>query len=79
MAGLAMTSERERIALAEEATSLPIHVQMCAIRHAQLLSEISQLRRLVAGIFLASVTAAGGSLAPYAPQLWGVLRAVAGQ
>jgi hypothetical protein len=74
--GAAMT---DRIAIAEEANSLPIHVQMCALRHQQLLAEISHLRRLVGAIFLASLTAAGGSLAPFAPQLLGVLRAVAGQ
>jgi hypothetical protein len=72
-------TDRDRIAIAEEATSLPIHVQMCALRHQQLLGEISQLRRLVGAIFVASLTAAGGSLAPFAPQLFGVLRVIAGQ
>jgi hypothetical protein len=34
-------TERERIALAEEAESLPIHVRMCAMRHSQIMDRIS--------------------------------------
>jgi hypothetical protein len=71
--------DRDRIAIAEEATSLPIHVQMCAIRHRELLAEVAQMRRLFWVVAPASLTAAGGTLAPYAPQILGVLRAVAGQ
>jgi hypothetical protein len=72
-------TEHERTAIAEEATSLPIHVQMCGLRHREILREVAQLRRLVGVVAAASLTAAGGSLAPFAPQLLGILRAVAGQ
>lgn len=37
-------TDRERIALAEEAQSLPIHVQMCAMRHEAIMGEIKDLR-----------------------------------
>jgi hypothetical protein len=36
-----VVTERERIALAEEAESLPIHVRMCAMRHAQIMDRIA--------------------------------------
>lgn len=35
-----VVTERERIALAEEAESLPIHVRMCAMRHQQIMDRI---------------------------------------
>lgn len=34
-------TDRERIALAEEAESLPIHVRMCAMRHQQIMERIA--------------------------------------
>lgn len=37
-------TDRERIALDEEAQSLPIHVRMCAFRHEAIMSEIKELR-----------------------------------
>lgn len=37
-------TERERIALDEEAQSLPIHVRMCAYRHGDIMAEIKELR-----------------------------------
>ena len=37
-------TERERVALEEEAQSLPIHVRMCAFRHNAIMSEIRDLR-----------------------------------
>lgn len=72
-------TDQERIAVAEEATSLPIHVQMCALRHRALIVEIRNLRALVVVLIPASLVSAGGSLAPYLPQLLGILRAVAGE
>lgn len=35
-------TDPERIALAEEAHDLAIHVQMCAMRHAQILARINE-------------------------------------
>lgn len=35
-------TEQDRLALAEEAHDLAIHVQMCAMRHGQILSRIEQ-------------------------------------
>ena len=37
-------TERERVALEEEAQSLPIHVRMCAFRHNAIMAEIRDLR-----------------------------------
>ena len=37
-------TDRERIALDEEAQSLPIHVKMCAMRHDAIMGEIKELR-----------------------------------
>jgi hypothetical protein len=37
-------TDRERIALDEEAQSLPIHVRMCAFRHADVMDEIRETR-----------------------------------
>lgn len=37
-------TDRERVALDEEAQSLPIHVRMCAFRHEAIMSEIRELR-----------------------------------
>ncbi len=37
-------TERDRIALDEEAKSLPIHVKMCAMRHDAIMTEIRELR-----------------------------------
>lgn len=37
-------TDRERIALDEEAQSLPIHVRMCAFRHTDVMLEIRELR-----------------------------------
>lgn len=36
-----MTAD-QRLALAEEASSLPLHVQMCAMRHEQTMNKIDQ-------------------------------------
>jgi hypothetical protein len=40
-----MTAEEQRIALDEEASSLPIHVRMCAMRHYQIISKVEELDR----------------------------------
>jgi hypothetical protein len=37
-------TDRDRVALEEEASSLPIHVKMCAYRHDAIMSEIRDLR-----------------------------------
>jgi hypothetical protein len=78
LSGRLMT-DHERTAIAEEATSLPIHVQMCALRHREIRREVAEVRRLMWIIAPASLTAAGGTVAPYLPQILGVLRAAAGQ
>jgi hypothetical protein len=36
-------TDRERLALDEEATSLPLHVRMCAFRHDQILARVETL------------------------------------
>jgi hypothetical protein len=79
-------TERERIALDEEAQSLPIHVKMCAMRHADIMGEIKDLRgdadkRLgriekAAWAILAAIgTIGGATLTQLAP----VMAALAGQ
>lgn len=40
VAGCPAVSDEERIALREEAESLPVHVQMCALRHRAILQKI---------------------------------------
>lgn len=37
-------TDRERVALEEEASSLPIHVRMCAFRHDAIMAEIREFR-----------------------------------
>ncbi len=79
-------TDRERIALAEEAQSLPIHVQMCAMRHEAIMAEIKDLRgdadkRLgriekAAWAILAAIgTLGGATLTQLAP----IMSALAGQ
>lgn len=79
-------TDRERIALAEEAQSLPIHVQMCAMRHEAIMGEIKDLRadadkRLgriekAAWAILAMIgTVGGAAVSQVAP----VMQALAGQ
>jgi len=36
----------DRMALAEEANSLPLHVQMCSMRHRQIMATVSALDRM---------------------------------
>ncbi|MBU8540799.1 hypothetical protein [Falsiroseomonas tokyonensis] len=79
-----MTSD-ERIALAEEAESLPIHVRMCALRHRQILSQMaslesaanvrmSRIEKLLWGILGVITTGLAGG----ASQIIPLLQAVAG-
>jgi hypothetical protein len=86
-------TDRERIALAEEAESLPIHVRMCALRHSQIMDKIDDLEakqsaRLsdIEGAINAVKKAAWGLLATVATggavtlaQLAPIMRAMAGQ
>jgi hypothetical protein len=86
-------TDRERTAISEEAESLPIHVKMCTLRHRETLDEIDEtrtdvrklagevtrLRHTLWGVMLLTAIGSGGTVAPYLPQVLGILRAVAGQ
>ena len=79
-------TEPERIALDEEAQSLPIHVKMCAMRHSQILSRIEQAdedakawrARIEKGVW-ALLAMVGGGLGAGATQVLPIMRAMAGQ
>jgi uncharacterized membrane protein YsdA (DUF1294 family) len=79
-------TEQDRIALDEEAHDLGIHVKMCAIRHAQILSRIDQADadakawrgRVEKGIW-ALVVMVGGGLGAGVTQVMPVVRAMADQ
>ena len=75
-------TERDRIALEEEATSLPIHVRMCALRHNQLLDSVAAQNRRLSRIEKAAwgilVTLAGGGGLTLT-QILPAVRALAGQ
>jgi hypothetical protein len=79
-------TERERIALPQEANDLALHVQMCALRHGQVLSSIqdhaeaterrlARIERAAWGIIGLLATAG----ATVMPQVLPVMRAMAGQ
>lgn len=76
-----MTTEEQRIALAEEAESLPIHVRMCAMRHGQIVGKIDaqdrRLSRIEKAAWAILATLAGGG-ALTAAQVAPVLQALAG-
>ncbi len=79
-------TDRERIALDEEANSLPIHVQMCAMRHAQILSRIEEAdaaahawrSRIEKGVW-SLVIMVGGAIGARITEVVPVVRALAGQ
>lgn len=79
-------TEPERIALAEEAHDLAIHVQMCAMRHAQILSRIEQAdaaahawrRRIEKGVW-SLVVMVGGAIGARVTEVLPIMRALAGQ
>jgi hypothetical protein len=79
-------TDPERIALAEEAHDLGIHVRMCAIRHGQILSRIEQAdadakawRGKVEKGLWALIAMVGTGLGAGATQVLPVMRAMAGQ
>jgi hypothetical protein len=79
-------TDRDRIALEEEASSLPIHVQMCAMRHAQILARIEEAdaaarawrSKVDKGIW-ALIGMVGTGLGAGVTQVLPVMRAMAGQ
>ena len=79
-------TEHERIALAEEAHDLGIHVQMCALRHAQILTRLEQSdaeanawrQRIEKGVW-ALIAMVGTGLGAGVTQVMPVMRAMAGQ
>ena len=86
-------TERERIALEEEATSLPIHVRMCALRHQQIVDKVealdaaarekmdsqnTRLSRIEKAAWGILITLAGGGGLTLA-QVLPIMRAMAGQ
>jgi hypothetical protein len=79
-------TERERIALDEEAHDLSIHVKMCAMRHQQILSRIDEAdaeakawrARIEKGIW-ALIAMVGTAIGGAAVELVPVMRAMAGQ
>lgn len=79
-------TDRERMALEEEASSLPIHVQMCAMRHRQILERINEAdataqawrARIEKGVW-ALIAMVGTGLGAGATQVLPVMRALAGQ
>lgn len=56
-------TENEAMALREEAESLPLHVQMCAMRNRQVLARLDRsdamLGRIQAGVWAAAAAIAG--------------------
>lgn len=79
-------TEPERIALAEESDNLAIHVQMCAMRHAQIITRLDQAEadakawraRIERGVW-ALLAMVGGGLGAGATQMLPIMRAMAGQ
>jgi hypothetical protein len=75
-------SEEERMALAEEAKSLPIHVQMCAFRHKQIMGKIDaqnkMLKRIAAAAYTILTAIVSGGALTFA-EVIPVMRALAGQ
>lgn len=79
-------TDHERLALDEEAQSLPIHVKMCAMRHAQILSRIDEAdaaarvwrARIEKGVWSLVVMVAG-AIGAGATEVVPIMRALAGQ
>jgi cytochrome c5 len=79
-------TDPERIALAEEAHDLAIHVQMCAMRHSQILARIDQAdeaakawrARIEKGVW-ALIAMVGTGLGAGFTQLMPLMQAMAGQ
>jgi hypothetical protein len=79
-------TDRERLALDEEAHDLSIHVKMCAMRHGQILARIDEAdaeakawrSRIEKGIW-ALIAMVGTGIGGAATQLVPVMRAMAGQ
>lgn len=79
-------TDGDRIALAEESSNLGIHVQMCALRHSQILARLDQADadanawrvRIERGVW-ALLAMVGTGLGAGATSLLPVMRAMAGQ
>ncbi len=77
-------TEDQRLALEEEATSLPIHVRLCAYRHQQILSKLAAIESTSA-TRLGRIERAAWALVGLmgtglgASQLMPIMRALAGQ
>jgi hypothetical protein len=67
-------TDRERLALDEEATSLPLHVRMCAFRHDQLITKVEALDEASRKMLEAQNT----RLSRIEKAAWGILLTLAG-